>query len=182
MYIWSAFLFHDILCYLAHVFFMPISGRGDPRLPSTLSPQIMHRLSLVKCKVAPRRRGKFWIPETQGLRTPHLLYTDALILALHFCYWIEEDLLRVAYLVVQMVKNLPAMQETWVQSLGQEDSPREGNGNPLQFSCLGNPMDRGAWRATVHGVAKSQTLSLSRRLVGMERVSQEASHKPPPHQ
>ena len=32
-------------------------------------------------------------------------------------------------------------------------SPREGNGNPLQYSCLGNPMDRGAWRATVHGVA-----------------------------
>ena len=32
-----------------------------------------------------------------------------------------------------------------------------GNGNPLQYSCLGNPMDRGAWWATVHGVAKSQT-------------------------
>ena len=32
-----------------------------------------------------------------------------------------------------------------------------GNGNPLQYSCLENPMDRGAWRATVHGVAKSQT-------------------------
>ena len=36
-------------------------------------------------------------------------------------------------------------------------SPGEGNGNPLQCFCLGNPMDRGAWRATVHGVAKSQT-------------------------
>ena len=36
-------------------------------------------------------------------------------------------------------------------------SPREGNGNPLQYSCLGNPMDRGAWWATVHGVAKSRT-------------------------
>ena len=35
--------------------------------------------------------------------------------------------------------------------------PGEGNGNPLQYSCLGNPMDRGAWRATVHGVAKSGT-------------------------
>ena len=35
--------------------------------------------------------------------------------------------------------------------------PREGNDNPLQYSCLGNPMDSGAWRATVHGVAKSQT-------------------------
>ena len=38
-------------------------------------------------------------------------------------------------------------------------SPGEGNGNPLQYSCLGNPMDRGAWWATVHGVAKSPTLS-----------------------
>ena len=34
--------------------------------------------------------------------------------------------------------------------------PGGGNGNPLQYSCLGNPMDRGAWQATVHGVAKSQ--------------------------
>ena len=40
---------------------------------------------------------------------------------------------------------------------GQEDSPGVGNGNPLQHSCLENPMDRGAWWATVHGVAKSQT-------------------------
>ena len=38
-----------------------------------------------------------------------------------------------------------------------ERSPGEGNGNPLQYSCLGNPMDRGAWRATVHGVTKSWT-------------------------
>ena len=36
-------------------------------------------------------------------------------------------------------------------------SPGEGNGYPLQYSCLENPMDRGAWWATVHGVAKSQT-------------------------
>ena len=35
--------------------------------------------------------------------------------------------------------------------------PGEGNGNPLQYSCLENPMDRGAWWATVHGVEKSQT-------------------------
>ena len=38
-----------------------------------------------------------------------------------------------------------------------EDSLEGGNGNPLQYSCLRNPMDRGAWWATVHGVAKSQT-------------------------
>ena len=47
-----------------------------------------------------------------------------------------------------MVKNPPAMQE----NLGF--IPREGNGYPLQYSCLGNPMDRGAWWATVHGGRK----------------------------
>ena len=101
-----------------------------------------------------------------------------------------------AYLVAQLVKNLPAMWETWVQSLCWEDPwrrerlpmpvfwlrefhglylwghkesdmverlslsylcPGEGNGNPPQCSCLENLMDRGTWRATVHGVAKSWT-------------------------
>ena len=47
-------------------------------------------------------------------------------------------------LVAQMVKNLPAMQETWVRSLGWEDllDTGEGNGKPLQYSCLENPMNR----------------------------------------
>ena len=36
-------------------------------------------------------------------------------------------------------------------------TPGEGNGYPLQYSCVGNPMDKGPWQATVHGVAKSQT-------------------------
>ena len=42
---------------------------------------------------------------------------------------------------------------------GSGRSPAEGNGNPLQYSSLGNPRDRGAWRATVHGVAKSRQRS-----------------------
>ena len=51
------------------------------------------------------------------------------------------------------------MQEIKVQFMGQfpgiqERSPGEGNGNPLQYSCLGNPMDRGTWQAIGHGVAK----------------------------
>ena len=50
-----------------------------------------------------------------------------------------------------------SIQEKQVQSLGQEDLLREGNPNPLQNSCLGNPMDRGIWQATVHGIQKSQT-------------------------
>ena len=44
----------------------------------------------------------------------------------------------------------------FIPGLGR--SPGEGNGNLLQYSCLGNPMGRGAWRATVHGVTKSRTL------------------------
>ena len=40
---------------------------------------------------------------------------------------------------------------------GSEGSPGEGRGNPLQYSCLKNPMDREAWQGTVHGVAKSWT-------------------------
>ena len=57
----------------------------------------------------------------------------------------------------QTVKNLPAMQETRVRSLGREDPPGEGNGTPLQYSCLESPMDGGTWWAVVHGVAKSRT-------------------------
>ena len=62
--------------------------------------------------------------------------------------------------VVLAVKNLPAnagdIRDTGlIPGLGR--SPVEENGNPLQYSCLENPMDRGAWCTVVHGVAKSQT-------------------------
>ena len=59
-----------------------------------------------------------------------------------------------------MVKNLPANTGDVrdVGSIpGSEKSPGGGNGNPPQYSCLENPMDKGAWWATVHGVTKSQT-------------------------
>ena len=44
----------------------------------------------------------------------------------------------------------------WVLSLGWEDPLEGGHDNPLQYSCLENPIDRGAWRAAVHRVAKSE--------------------------
>ena len=56
-----------------------------------------------------------------------------------------------------VLKTRPATQETQVRSLGREDSPGEGNGIRLQYSCLEKPMDRGAWRAVVHRVTKSRT-------------------------
>ena len=56
-----------------------------------------------------------------------------------------------------MEKNLPVMQVDPGSVPGLGRSPGEGNGNPLQYSCLENSMDRGVWRATVLGVTKSQT-------------------------
>ena len=59
-----------------------------------------------------------------------------------------------------MVKNLPAHPgdaKEAASSSGSGRSPGGGNDNPLHYSCLGNPMERGAWWATVHGVAKSWT-------------------------
>ena len=56
-----------------------------------------------------------------------------------------------------VVKNLPANAGDAGSISGLERSPGGGNDNPLQYSCLGNPMDRGAFGATVHGVVKSWT-------------------------
>ena len=60
-------------------------------------------------------------------------------------------------LVALMGKNLPAMRETWVQSLGWEDPLEEGMAIHLSTLAWRIPMDRGAWQATVHGVTNSQT-------------------------
>ena len=62
--------------------------------------------------------------------------------------------------VALVEKNLPAnagdlRDAGWIPGSGR--FPREGNGNPLQYSSLENPMDRGAWQVTVHGVTQSQT-------------------------
>ena len=59
--------------------------------------------------------------------------------------------------VVLVVKNLPARAGDMDLIPGSGRYPGGGHGNPLQCSCLENPMERGAWRATVHGVTESQT-------------------------
>ena len=56
-----------------------------------------------------------------------------------------------------VVKNLPAHAGDLSSIPGSGRTPGEGNGNPLQYVCLRNPLDRGAGQATVHGVAKSRT-------------------------
>ena len=86
----------------------------------------------------------------------------------HSCWRLHSQGAFALYpaLIAQLVKNLLAVQETCVGSLGWEDLLDEGNGNPLQYSCLENPKDRETWKATVCGVA---------------RVRYDLVTKPPPH-
>ena len=89
--------------------------------------------------------------------SPNFLNVCYVGMLLDLLHWI---LARPASQLVLVVKNLPAntgdLRDVGsVPRLGR--SPGERNGNPLQYSCLENPMDRGAWQATVHRVAKSQT-------------------------
>ena len=58
-----------------------------------------------------------------------------------------------------MVKNMPSNARDAGSVPGSGRSPGEGNGNPLYYSCLGNPMDRGAWQVTIHGVAKESDMT-----------------------
>ena len=59
-----------------------------------------------------------------------------------------------ASLMAQMVRNLPTIQETQILNLGQQEFPGERCGWQLQYYCLENAMDKGAWWATVNGVAE----------------------------
>ena len=78
--------------------------------------------------------NKFWICQDTKEQNIHWL----ILFGTEDLNWFRDQM----SLVAQMVKNLPAMQETLVWSLVWEDLPGEGNGNPLQYSCLKNSMDR----------------------------------------
>ena len=80
---------------------------------------------------------------------------------MYFFFCMMGQVIIGASQVALVVKNLPVNARDIrgvVWSLGWEDPLAEGHGNPLQHSCLENPMDRGAWQATVHRVARSWTL------------------------
>ena len=129
---WLAFLIWSI----AYVGVGKLAGLGNPALlrgSQTLG-KLVHKMS-------------------RSLKHVVSLNDFYIFLQEFWIYWNFE----VNSLVAQVVKGLPAMQETWVGSLGQEEYPGEGNGNSLHYSCLENPMDGRAWQATVYGVAKSRT-------------------------
>ena len=68
-----------------------------------------------------------------------------------------DDLLSLASLMTQLVKNLPAMSETWVRSLSWEDPLEERMATHSSILSWRTPMDKRAWQATVHSVAKRNT-------------------------
>ena len=68
----------------------------------------------------------------------------------------------------KMIKNPPAMRETWVLSLGWEDPLEKGTGYPLQYSCLENSMDRGTWRDTTEQPTLRLRLQIPNTLVNKE--------------
>ena len=91
------------------------------------------------------------------------LYPSGCYLQLFYC-WLKytrvgfQELMRFwDSLVAQMLENLPAMRETWVQSLGWEDPLEESMATHSTILAWRIPTGRGAWWATVHGVAKSRT-------------------------
>ena len=94
----------------------------------------------------PALRGR---SPTRGM---HSMGNDAV---LHVWDWIKE--VPGASLVARMGKNPPASAGDLGSVPGLGIPPGGGHGNPVRYPCLENPMDRGAWRATVHGVLKSQT-------------------------
>ena len=81
----------------------------------------------------------------------------------HRCAYRQTSHLWV--LVTQTEKHLPAMQETWVRSLGREDPLEKKMATHSSISCLENPMDRGVWWTTVHGAAELDTTEQLTRTV-----------------
>ena len=80
-----------------------------------------------------------------------------MIVILHNNYKITSNV--IGFPGGSVVKNPPANAGDAGLIPGPGRSPREGNGNPQQYSCLGNPMDRRVWQATVHGVTKESDMT-----------------------
>ena len=155
--------------YYLNFFFSSVKQNGKRKMHKTYLSGLTNCCALSNRSSSSRRRNNFpsgSLPAT-ALLTPQTSTMLAFIVLtsrfpyrytlISFCHFYRQLNGIRTFLVAQMVMNLPARQETQVQSLGQEDSPGEGTGNPLQYSHLENPMDERTWWATVHGVAKSRT-------------------------
>ena len=80
-----------------------------------------------------------------------------------------------------VVKNMPANTEDMGSIPGSRQSPGEGNGKPIQYSCLGNPVDRGVWQVTVHGVTKNWTWLSNWTATAAKSISATSAPEPQPY-
>ena len=117
--LWPLLSFPNLLTYWMQYFHTWNSSIGNPPPPLALFIVMLPKAHLTSHS---RMSGRRWV-----------------IIPLWLSWSLRTSL------VAQAVKRLSTMRETWVWSLGWEDSPGEGNGNPLQYYCQENPMDRGAW-------------------------------------
>ena len=108
----------------------------------------------------------FWISLKTVLRKHFALLTSVPTVLLSRVWWDWKENLALGFVQLSCLRTLLQGSEVKASACSVGDlgsipgsgrSPGEGNGNPLQYSCLENPMDRGIWWATVHGVTKSRT-------------------------
>ena len=104
----------------------------------------------------------FFLPASPLFSLPPFIPPSLLFFPLLFLFFLSSFYLFIFVGIVGFPGGLEGKAsacnaETWVQSLSREDSPGEGIGYPLQYSCLENPMDGGVWEVAAHGVTKSRT-------------------------
>ena len=157
MHLWQKFVGHVELTFcpllqlsLLPVFFCsipPKRGRGGAKIGSKSSVTFQDSSSQLSSSPLP-------VPHSPT----RILYPVGSVTCIPWdIHLVHLSLSFLPSLVAQMVKNLPANAGDPGSIPGLGRSPVEGHGNPLQYSCLENPMDRGPWWATAHGVTKSQT-------------------------
>ena len=104
-----------------------------------------------------------------------ILFSQTLSLSARFCSIMNKGMYTghlIASLIVQSVKESACNTGDLGSIPGLVRSPGEGKGNPLQYSCLENPMDRGAWQATVHGVpsVRHDLVTKEREILGTNKL------------
>ena len=124
------------------------------------NPGLLHCRWILYC-LSHQGRPIYFLPLQKSLFwTFHI---NEIIQYVTFCDWLllfffgELRNWQYLHLVAQMVKNLPAMQDTWVRSLGWEDPLEKGMATHFSILAWRIPMHREAWRATAHGITESWT-------------------------
>ena len=150
------FWFFTVQCSFPWLTLVSYQMKSPNLREETTCLQIKQHIMLRRCLV---RTEKECLGHIAGMNTAGLQMCAVFIKNLYCTYFKLKSGFNQVRILAQMVNNLPAMWETWVQSLGWEDPLEEGMATHSGILGWRIPMDRGAWQATVHRVAKSGTLA-----------------------